>query len=68
MEKLSQLLAKYFDLVQFNNYIIIDSLGWSKASAVYKVVDKDKVVAKDKAVAKRLWDLSEKETGVKWNL
>lgn len=24
--------------------------------------------AKDKAVAKRLWDLSEKETGVKWNL
>ncbi len=23
--------------------------------------------AKDKAVAKRLWDLSEKETGVKWN-
>jgi len=24
--------------------------------------------AKDKAVAKRLWELSEKETGVKWNL
>ncbi len=24
--------------------------------------------AKDKAVAKRLWDLSEKETGVEWNL
>jgi NAD(P)-dependent dehydrogenase (short-subunit alcohol dehydrogenase family) len=24
--------------------------------------------AKDKAVAKRLWDLSEKETGVNWNL
>lgn len=24
--------------------------------------------AKDKEVAKRLWDLSEKETGVKWNL
>jgi len=24
--------------------------------------------AKDKAVAKRLWDLSEKETGVKWNI
>ena len=24
--------------------------------------------AKDKAVAKRLWDLSEKETGVSWNL
>jgi NAD(P)-dependent dehydrogenase (short-subunit alcohol dehydrogenase family) len=24
--------------------------------------------AKDKAVAKRLWDISEKETGVKWNL
>jgi len=24
--------------------------------------------AKDKAVAKRLWNLSEKETGVKWNL
>ena len=24
--------------------------------------------AKDKAVAKKLWDLSEKETGVKWNL
>ncbi len=24
--------------------------------------------AKDKAVAKRLWDLSEKETGIKWNL
>ncbi|MEQ9437449.1 MAG: SDR family oxidoreductase [Cyclobacteriaceae bacterium] len=24
--------------------------------------------AKDKAVAKRLWDLSEKETGVKWNV
>ena len=24
--------------------------------------------AKDKAVAERLWDLSEKETGVKWNL
>ena len=24
--------------------------------------------AKDKAVAKRLWDISEKETGVKWNI
>lgn len=24
--------------------------------------------AKDKAVSKRLWDISEKETGVKWNL
>ena len=24
-----------------NNYIVIDSLGWSKASAVYKVVEKD---------------------------
>ena len=24
--------------------------------------------AKDKAVSKRLWDLSEKETGVKWNI
>ena len=24
--------------------------------------------AKDKSVAKRLWDLSEKETGVKWNI
>ena len=24
-----------------NNYIVIDSLGWSKASAVYKVVDKE---------------------------
>lgn len=24
--------------------------------------------AKDKAVAKKLWDLSEKETGVKWNI
>ena len=24
--------------------------------------------AKDKAVAKRLWDLSEKETGIRWNL
>lgn len=24
--------------------------------------------AKDKAVAKRLWDLSEKETGIKWNI
>lgn len=24
--------------------------------------------AKDKAVAKRLWELSEKETGVKWNI
>ena len=24
--------------------------------------------AKDKAVAKRLWDISEKETGIKWNL
>ena len=24
--------------------------------------------AKDKAVAKRLWDLSEKETGVKWDI
>ena len=24
--------------------------------------------AKDKAVAKRLWDLSEEETGIKWNL
>ncbi len=24
--------------------------------------------AKDKAVAKRLWELSEKETGIKWNL
>ena len=23
--------------------------------------------AKDKAVAKRLWELSEKETGIKWN-
>ena len=26
---------------QVNNYIVIDSLGWSKASAVYKVVEKD---------------------------
>ena len=24
--------------------------------------------ATDKAVAKRLWDLSEKETGVEWNI
>ena len=24
--------------------------------------------AKDKEVAKRLWELSEKETGVKWNI
>lgn len=24
--------------------------------------------AKDKAVAKKLWDLSEEETGVKWNI
>ena len=24
--------------------------------------------AKDKAVAKKLWELSEKETGMKWNL
>ena len=33
-------------------------------------VDEHKIEphAKDKAVAKRLWELSEKETGVKWNI